>query len=132
MPARVRRIPLAWRILLSSSAVMVVLIIAMLAYVNFQAQRFVANIISAELIQGRTRIESSIQDKFADLTLTARLVASLPALKAILAETDSATIRDFLLAYQQQNHAPDLLIALDSNGRVLARTDLTHVVSIVD
>ncbi len=64
---------------------MVVLIITMLAYVNFQAQRFVGNLISADLVQGRTRIESTIQDRFADLTLTARLVASFPALKAILA-----------------------------------------------
>jgi class 3 adenylate cyclase len=111
---------------------MVVLIIAMLAYVNFQAQRFVANLITADLVRGRTRIESAIQDRFAELSLTARLVASFPALKAILAETDLPTIRDFLLAYQQQNHAPDLLIALDRNGRVLARTDSTQADPIAD
>jgi class 3 adenylate cyclase len=111
---------------------MVVLIITMLAYVNFQAQRFVANMITADLVQGRARIESTIQDRFADLSLTARLVASFPALKAILAETDLPTIRDFLLAYQQQNHAPDLLIALDPNGRVLARTDSTQADPIPD
>src|SRR4051794_26452079 len=126
LAARVGRIPLAWRILLCSSAVMAVLIIAMLAYVNFQAQRFVGNMVRADLVQDRTRIESTIQDRFADLSLTARLVASFPALKAILAETDLPTIRDFLLAYQQQNHAPDLLIALDPTGRVLARTDSTQ------
>src|SRR4051812_33204171 len=130
--ARVRRIPLVWRILLSLSAVMVILIIATLAYVNFQAQRFVANMLTADLIQDRTRIESTIQDRFEDLSLTARLVASFPALRAILAETDLPTIRDFLLAYQQQNHAPDLLIALDPNGRVLARSDSTQADPIVD
>jgi class 3 adenylate cyclase len=123
MLARVRRIPLAWRILLSSSAVTIVLIIAMLAYVNLQARRFVANVINADLVQGRMRIESATQDGYAGLTLTARLVASFPALKAILAETDTATVRDFLLTYQAQNHAPDLLIAVDPKGRVLARTD---------
>src|SRR5438309_1236287 len=132
MPARVRRMPLAWRILISTSAVLVVLIIAMLAYVNFQAQRFVGNVISADLVRDRTRIESAIQGGFADLALTARLVASFPALKAILADTDTPTIRDFLLAYQQQNHAPDLLIALDPNGRVLARTDSPEPDSIPD
>ncbi|MFL6415121.1 MAG: adenylate/guanylate cyclase domain-containing protein [Bryobacteraceae bacterium] len=132
MPARVRRIPLVWRTLLSSSAVMVVLIISMLAYVDSQAQRFVANVITADLVQDRTRIESAIQDRFADLTLTARLVASIPALKAMLAETDLPTVRDFLLAYQQQNRAPDLLIALDPNGRVLARTDSVQADPIPD
>jgi len=129
---RVRRIPLAWRILLSSSAVMVMLIIAMLGYVNLQAQRFVANMIAEDLIQGRSRIESTIHDQFAGLSLTARLVASFPALKAMLSETDLPTIRDFLLTYQQQNHAPDLLIALDPNGRVLARTDSAQADSIAD
>src|SRR4051812_37067553 len=123
MAARVRRIPLVWRTLLSSSAVMVVLIVAMLAYVDSQAQRFVADLIRADLVQDKTRIESALQDRFADLTLTARLVASIPALKAVLAEKALPTVRDFLLAYQKQNRAPDLLIALDPNGRVLARTD---------
>ncbi len=111
---------------------MVVLIITMLAYVSFQAQSFVADMIASDLVQGRTRIESTIQDQFADLSLTARLVGSFPALKAILAETDLPTIRDFLLAYQQQNHAPDLLIALDPNGRVLARTDSPRADPIAD
>lgn len=129
---RVRRIPLAWRILLSSSAVMVVLIIAMLGYVNLQAERFVANMIAEDLLQGRNRIESTIHDQFAGLSLTARLVASFPALKAMLSETDLPTIRDFLLTYQQQNHAPDILIALDPNGRVLARTDSGQADPIAD
>jgi class 3 adenylate cyclase len=129
---RVRRIPLAWRILLSSSAVMVVLIITMLGYVTLQAQRLVANMIAEDLLQGRNRIESTIRDQFAGLSLTARLVASFPALKAMLSETDVPTVRDFLLTYQQQNHAPDLLIALDPNGHVLARTDSAEANSIAD
>ncbi len=111
---------------------MVALIITMLGYVNLQAQRFVANNITQDLLQGRSRIESTVQDQFAGLILTARLVASFPALKAMLSETDLPTIRDFLLTYQQQNHAPDLLIALDPNGRVLARTDSVRADPMVD
>jgi class 3 adenylate cyclase len=129
---RGRRIPFAWRIALSSSAVLVTLIVAMLAYVNFQAHRFVTDRIASDLVQGGTRIESTIEDQFSALTLTAQLVADIPALKALLNNTDPPTIRDFLLTYQQKNHSPDLLIALDEAGRVLARTDSPHSDSIPD
>jgi class 3 adenylate cyclase len=114
--------PLQWRILLYASAVLVVLIVCMLLYVNFQAHRFVTDRISADLAQGERRIVSTVNDQFGDLSLTARLVASIPEMKALMA-TDLPTIRDFLVSYQQQNQGPDLLIVFDGNGHVLARTD---------
>jgi class 3 adenylate cyclase len=132
VPHRGRRVPFAWRIALSSSAVLVTLIVAMLAYVNFQAHRFVTDRIAADLLQGRTRTETIIEDQFSTLTLTAQLVADIPALKALLSNTDSPTIRDFLLSYQERNHSPDLLIALDAAGRVLARTDSSRSDAIPD
>jgi class 3 adenylate cyclase len=119
---RTYRLPLRWRILLYSSAVLVILIACMLVYVNFQAHRFVTDRISADLTRGRERISSTLEDEFQDLSLTARLVASIPALKALLG-TDLPTIKDFLLSYQQQNQGPDLLIVFDANGQVVARTD---------
>jgi class 3 adenylate cyclase len=106
--------------------------VAMLAYVNFQAHRFVTDRIAADLLQGRTRTETIIEDQFSTLTLTAQLVADIPALKALLSNTDSPTIRDFLLSYQERNHSPDLLIALDAGGRVLARTDSSRPDAIPD
>jgi class 3 adenylate cyclase len=123
---------LAWKILLCFSAVLVTLIFAMLAYVNFMADRFVTARVTADLVQGGARINSVIEDQFSALSLTARLVASFPRLKALVTETDLPTLRDFLLSYQQENHGPDLLIVLDPNGRVLARTDSPRADPILD
>jgi class 3 adenylate cyclase len=117
------RMPLQWRILLSTSAVLVVLIVSMLAYVNFQAHRFVTDRISADLEQGSGMVRSTVNDRLFGLALRARLVASIPYLEALLAKTDPATVRDALTNYQQQNHGPDLLIVLDPRGRLMARTD---------
>src|SRR5450755_2944050 len=119
---RTYRIPLGWRILLSSSAVLVVLIVCMLAFVNFRAQSFVNDRISADLTQGSKRIDSTVNQQFDDLRLIARLVASIPVLNALLG-TDLPTIKDFLRD-QQQNLGPDLLIVFDRNGQVVARTDM--------
>jgi class 3 adenylate cyclase len=117
-----RRLRLRLKILLYTSVIVVALIGAMLAYVNWQAQQFVAENISAQLEQGRQRIGVIAGERVAGLRLTAQLVASFPELKALLA-TDAATIRDFLLAYQGENQRTELLIVLDSSGRVVARTD---------
>jgi len=59
------------------------------------------------------------------------LVASIPELKALLS-TELATIKDFLLTYRQQNKGPDLLIVLDPNGQVVARTDALQAEPIPD
>ena len=119
---RTYRMPLRWRILLSSSAVLVVLIVCMLAFVNFRARSFVSDRISADLTQGSKRIDSTVNQQFDELRLIARLVASIPYLSALLG-TDLPTIKDFLRD-QQQNLGPDLLIVFDRNGQVVARTDL--------
>ena len=58
------------------------------------------------------------------LRLAARLVASFPELKALF-ETDTATIRDYLLAYQQRNPGTGILLAFDPAGEALAQTDQT-------
>jgi Protein kinase domain/Double sensory domain of two-component sensor kinase len=62
------------------------------------------------------------------LQLTARLLASFPELKALFDATDAATIRDFLLAYQQQNPGTPLLVAIGPSGIVLGRTDTAETV----
>jgi hypothetical protein len=56
------------------------------------------------------------------IALVALLFASFPELKAAYA-TDFATIRDFLLQYQQRTPGEPLLVALGPDGTVLARTD---------
>src|SRR5439155_177288 len=116
-----RRMPLLWKILLYSSSLLVGLITAMLVYVNHQAERFVGENTGAELKRGIERIHAAEAERLERLELTARLVASFPSLKALLA-TDFATIRDFLNE-QKENVRFELLIVLDPSGRVVARND---------
>jgi class 3 adenylate cyclase len=122
---------LRWKILLYFSALLVALIVAMLIFVSYQAGRFVNQRIASDLDQGQERIESTEDEQLADLRQTARLVASIPELKALL-DTDLATIRDFLLTYQQENKGPDILMVLDPSGGVVARTDTLQADPIPD
>ena len=55
----------------------------------------------------------------------------IPQLKALLA-TDQATVRDFLVTYQQENRNSELLVALDPDGNVVARTDTRDPAPIAD
>jgi len=116
------RTPLLWKILLYSSSLLVALIAAMLVYVNHQAERFVRENIGAELKRGVERIHAAEAERLERLELTARLVASFPELKALLRETDYATIRDHLKD-QKETVRFELLIVLDPGGRVVARSD---------
>ena len=117
-----RRVPLRTRILFSSALLLVFLIAAMLVFVNYQANRFVSARITSDLEQGRERVADAENTQLTSLHDTARLVASFPDLKALLG-TDLATVRDFLLSYQQANNGPEILIVLDPRGSVVARTD---------
>jgi class 3 adenylate cyclase len=117
------RLRLHWKILLYSSALLVALIVTMLVYVRAQAASFVNARLADDLRQGSERIKTAEDDEFANLHLSATLVASIPNLNALLTSTDMATIRDFLIPYQQQNKGTDLLIVLDPKGKVVARTD---------
>ena len=110
------------KVLLYSSALIVALIAAMLVYVDIQARRFVSDSLARDLVQGRERIQDAEEQRIRSVRNLAQLVASFPKLKSMLA-TDSATIRDFLLSYREENQRTELLIVLDNAGRVLARTD---------
>jgi hypothetical protein len=66
-----------------------------------------------------TRVQN---ERLTALELTARLVASFPELRALFT-TDAATIRDYLLSYQQRNPEAPLLVALGPDLSVIARTD---------
>ncbi|HEV2350617.1 MAG TPA: adenylate/guanylate cyclase domain-containing protein [Terriglobia bacterium] len=119
---KTRGLRLHWKILLYFSALLLTLIVAMLVYVRSQAAGFVSGRLAEDLERGSERIKGAENEQLSDLHLTAALVASIPQLNALLG-TDLATIRDFLISYQQQNRGPDLLIVLDPKGKVVARTD---------
>ena len=118
-----RRVSLRGKIIVYASSLLIALTIAMLAYVNFQAEQFVNRQIETDLREGRERVVQAVQDRLEDLQLTASLVASFPELKALFQYTDTATIRDFLLSYQQSTGRSEVLIVLDQSRRVIARTD---------
>jgi adenylate cyclase len=112
------------KILLSTSALLVLLIAAMILLVNWQAQSFVTERIASDLENGRQRIQIIESERVAGLRQTAQLVASFPGLYELLLSRDTPTIREFLLDYQAANRRSELLIALDPQGSVLARTDI--------
>lgn len=125
------RLSLRARILLSSSALLVALTAATLAYVSVQANRFVSQRLDEDLRRAQELIRGAEAERLARLELAAQVVASFPALKALF-EADAATMRDFLLEYQQRNRFAELLMVLDPGGRVLARTDSVAPVPIPD
>ena len=114
--------PLRRKILLYSSSVLIVLIVTMLVFVSYQADRFVGDRIRSELLQSRDRVKAAEEERLRSLKLTATLVASLPSFFAVLETKDAATVRDFLTDYKQRT-GTDLLIALNETGVVVSRTD---------
>jgi hypothetical protein len=92
------------------------------AFVRITADRAVDDAIDADLSRAERMVRHLHREHLQRITLTARLVASFPELKALFA-TDVATIQDFLLGFQQRFPGTPVLIALGPNGAVLARTD---------
>ena len=115
-------LPLRWKIPLYLSALLAVLMVAVLVYVDAQASAYVNQRLAAGLETSRRRVNTIQEQRFERLHETASLVASFPGLKALL-NTDAATVLDFLQEYQKENQRSELLIALDPEGRVVARTD---------
>ena len=117
------RLRLRTRILLVSSALAAALTVAMLALVSLQAGRFVDRRLLEDLQRGRDLVTAQEQERLARLRTTAQILGSFPELKALLAETDAATVRDSLLEYRQRQLPGGLLAALDTNGQVVAWTE---------
>jgi hypothetical protein len=79
-------------------------------------------IAAGELARAERMARSIHDEQRSRIALVASLFASFPELKAAFA-TDFATIRDFLLQYQQRAPGQPLLVAIGPDGTVLARTD---------
>jgi adenylate cyclase len=110
------------RLLVTAGALIVGLTLATLAYVSRLADRTVDGRIADDLERSRRAVAAAEAEQFARLHLVAEMVASFPELRALLA-TDAATVRDFLSDYRERHGHPGLLLALDSRGRVVARSD---------
>lgn len=118
-----RRWSLRTKILIASAGLILALIVATLAYVGAQANRFVGERLSADLASSAAVISTTESERFDTLQLTAQVIASFPQLRALLESTDAATIRDFLRDYLQRTARTQLLIVLSPSGQTLARTD---------
>lgn len=98
-----------------------VLIVAMLGFVNYISISFVDGRIEKELVDGSGRTDAAEAERINGLRTSAAAVAAFPGLKAALS-TNFATIRDALPGFLPQETA-DLLVLLDAQNRVIARTD---------
>lgn len=125
------RLRLRWKILLYVSSLLVMLIAAMLVFVDWQSQRFVNQRLATDLEQGRRRVLEASGERFERLDYLAHNLSSYPDLKALLDTGDTPTIRDFLETHRAENGL-DLLIALDRTGKVVARTDAAEAIGLPD
>ena len=100
--------------------------LAQAVYVGWSAERAARNDVAGELSRADTLVRRAHQDRLERLQLHARVTAALPALKALF-ETDAATIRDYLLTYQQRTPGAPLLIAVGQGGHLLAGTGSAHL-----
>lgn len=120
-----KRTTLRRTILLYVSTLLIVLIVAMLGVVNYLSRSFVRDRLEKELLEGSERIAAAEIQKIEKLRGFAGTVAEFPELKALLGTRDTLTLHDVLLQYLSPG--TDLLILLDAEGRLLARTDQTEI-----
>jgi hypothetical protein len=105
------------------AGITVLFVVVTWSYVHVMSDRIVSEATDADLQRVQTTVRRVTADRLSNLQLAARLVASFPELKALF-ETDTATVRDYLLAYQQRNPGTGILLAFGAGGRPIARTDL--------
>ncbi len=111
------------RLLVVQSALVVGLTAATLAYVSARANAIVGDRIAADLSRSAQTIRTAEVARYQSLQQVASLVASFPRLNAVFMTNDAATIRDHLSEYRQSSARPELLVAVNVAGEVIARTD---------
>ena len=116
-PRRQPRIPL-----LAAASALLLALLAAWGSVRVGSDAAAREIATNELTRAERMAKYIHDEQRSRIALTASLFASFPELKAAFA-TDFATIRDFLLQYQQRTPGQPLLVAIGPDGTVLARTD---------
>jgi hypothetical protein len=118
-PRRQPRIPY-----LAAAAALVLALLAAWGSVRIGSSAAARDIATGELARAERMARYIHDEQRGRIALIASLFASFPQLKAAFV-TDFATIRDFLLQYQQRTPGQPLLVAIGPDGTVLARTDET-------
>ncbi len=115
--------PLVRRYVFGAALATALLAVALVwGYTEWAARRAVEGVVTADLTRAQRLVQRVQQERLAHLALTADLIASSPALKALFG-TDAATAHDFLMTQRALVADAPTLIALLPDGRVLARTD---------
>jgi hypothetical protein len=105
----------------AAAALAMLLSLALAAYVGWSAGRTAVITLAGDLSRADTVVRRAYNDRLERLQLHARVTAALPTLNALF-ETNAASIRDYLLSYQQRTPGAPLLIALGRGGHLLAHT----------
>ena len=113
------------RVLITSSALLLVIVLLTTGYAAMTAERAVNTAVESDLARANRIVGRVQEERLARLELTSQLLASFPEVKALFAQTDAGTVRDFLVSYQTAQPGAPTLIALTADGRVLARTDMS-------
>jgi serine/threonine-protein kinase len=113
---------LTQKILLFISALVVALVAATLAFTTRQADRFAQQTLRQALAETSEVWDTFQADRYSKLKLGIRVLGNDPAFKALVENTDEATILDSLRERNLELKA-DFFIATDPDGTVLARTD---------
>jgi hypothetical protein len=114
------------KVLGASCGLVITVVAATWVYLDTMSDRTVNAALAKDLARAQVLVTRVHEWRLERLQLTSRLVASFPELKALLEATDAATIRDFLVTYQQRNPGTPLLVALGPTGTLLGRTDLAE------
>jgi hypothetical protein len=97
------------------------LTVAQWTYVRNMGDGAAAAVVESDLARAERLVAGVHRERLNEAALTARLVASFPELRALFA-TDAATLRDYLVSYQQRNPEAPQLLGISSDGTVIART----------
>jgi eukaryotic-like serine/threonine-protein kinase len=113
---------LTQKILLFTSALVVALVATTLAFTTRRADRLAHQTLRQALAETSDVWDAFQADRYAKLRLGIRVLGNDPAFKALVENTDEATILDSLRERNLELKA-DFFIAVDPEGVVLARTD---------
>jgi hypothetical protein len=116
------------KLLAASCGLLLAVAAATWGYLYTISDRAVNAALARDLGRAQSMVTRVHEWRLERLQLTARLLASFPELKALFETTDAATIRDFLVTYQQRNPGTPLLVALGPSGTPLGRTDTADTI----
>jgi serine/threonine-protein kinase len=113
---------LTQKILLFTSALVVALVATTVAFTTRQADRLAQQTLRQALAETSEVWDTFQADRYAKLRLGIRVLGNDPAFKALVENTDEATVLDSLRERNLEIKA-DFFIATDPEGIVVARTD---------